>query len=982
MIENAIRQAILVLIVGIIAALCMWAWPINLGLDLKGGTQLIYEVDINLEKERGNIPRNATDSQIATIMAETVAIIDGRVNPKGITEATVLQRGTNGILIELPAMNETAAQAVERRIENLGHLEMRIVAEDSYTKNDVVFTVNDEAKRLRDWLALDDNANRKLVAEDPTKISLFHVLDKSQGGRLAGKSIEWVPHRIRQKPTNANQWARAETQPGSETPYCVSAFTPEQWNDGRIPEGLAEDKRFLIEFMPINMDESSFSGKDLDASGIRPSLDDKGRPSLLYVLKKGQADRYADWSEEYTGKRSAIILNGEVYSAPVFNGRIPGRGEIHGDFTQLEVEDLAKVLKTGSLTVHPIQQSKLVIGATLGDHSISLGIWSAIGGSIVVLMFILAYYRLAGLIAFAAIMLNIFLLFGIIAFIGGTLTLPGIAGLVLTMGMAVDANILIYERIREELGKGKELEQAVRVGFERAMVTILDANVTTFLAGLVLYNVGVGPIRGFAVTLMVGIITSLFTAFFVTRLLFHFMMDKKKLTEFKIASWFQNTTIDFLKHSKKAFVVSALLIIGGLTATFSIPSDEVLSLDFTGGASLRVVLKEKMTQPEFTKALKSDSEFAKNFPNPSVNIVGTEGAGSSNEFGIRLKLKNAQRSEIEAGKVKAAKDGTEYKAPYITSLERIFAGKLVDKAFNKVSLVQQPENPSKLYLDTQVHFSTDVKTADLQTILAKSHPEVVVTPVDAEAADKARNFQVEYDVAAGQTEELILSSLSREVEELLDANGEEIKLSNPIPDSETIGGRMVDELRNAAIGSLVVAMFLIVMFIRIRFHEYKYGIAAVCALVHDVLVTLGFVVLANHYTPLQAELSLAMIAAFLTIIGYSINDTIVIFDRVRENYTEQQRLGEKGQDRALFNRSINQTLSRTILTTFTTLFVVLVQFVVNFGEGSALEGFSFALLIGLVSGTYSTIFIASPVVLWLRKQEDSHKAAASNTQAA
>src|SRR5690606_6379920 len=275
-------------------------------------------------------------------------------------------------------------------------------------------------------------------------------------------------------------------------------------------------------------------------------------------------------------KSSAIILNGYVKSAPAFQSKITRNGIITGDFTLAEVEELVKVLRTGSLRIEPELLSQVTIGAQLGTQAIERGLWSLIAGGLLVFLFMLGYYKLAGAIACVSLLLNVFLLYAGMLFMQATITLPGLGGIVLTLGMAVDANVLIYERIREELDKGKEILQAVRAGFERAMSAILDSNITTFLVGLVLFNIGAGPVRGFAVTLMVGIVTTVFTQFFVSRLLFHWALNAKKLEGWKPNTLLRSREFDFVAKIKLCVAASTVLIIAGIGYATTVPAEKML----------------------------------------------------------------------------------------------------------------------------------------------------------------------------------------------------------------------------------------------------------------------------------------------------------------------------------------------------------------------------------------------------------------------
>lgn len=969
MIENARRQVFLVALIAALALLFTVTKDPSLGLDLSGGTQLIYDVDIDRAKQDGLVDATMSDDEI---MEQTLAIISERVDPNGTRDAVITRRGETGFLIELPDVGETEAEIIKRQIENLGRLEMRLVAIEDYRDNGVNFDLTKEKERIEKWLGEENAAGIKnsiTIAEYPDRIDRFNNLATKDGGRLETQ-LRWYPRKIHSVAGTSDRWDYSYSQDTRQRGFVVAVFTAGQYGSPPPAAVEGEEPPFLVELFPINLDAEHFTGEEMNAAGVRSGTDSNtGLPCVFYEIAAGRKGDYADWSTDNKDEKSAIILNGLVRSAPTFQGRIYGSGIITGSFTVREAEDLAKVIKTGSLRVKPDPVSSNTIGATLGERSIRLGTISIGAGAILVLLFILAYYKLAGLVAFTAIALNMFLIYGVVQFIEATITLPGIAGLVLTMGMAIDANILIYERIREEVNKGKELLQAVRSGFDRAMVTILDANITTFLAGVVLYNVGVGPVRGFAVTLMIGILTSLFTALFVTRLVFHYLMARKLLQEFKVATWFTGLRFDFVAMGKKAFAMSMIAIVAALAYSTTVPTDRVLGLDFTGGASVELRLSTPLSVSELRSKMAADSKFNAEYPDPLINTMGDVVAGKAQIYSVKLKISHEQRVQLDQELEAAKERGEQLEPPYKKQLLDNPELPLVAGAFSRVENNEDPGQPVNLAY-AEVHFESLVEVAEVRKRLeAQRGGDPNVSPIEGDDLQSS-DLWVEFPIAKNASETDITDAIAVALDGMTDTSGKPVALSNPIPSAEIIGSRMVGELRTAAIGALVLSLFLIVMYIRIRFREYKYGFGAVIALVHDVLITFGVVVFLNSTGIANAEIDLPMIAAFLTIIGYSINDTIVIFDRVRENVSENERLGDSKETFAgLLNRSINQTLSRTILTSGTTLFVVLAVFLVNRGSGSGLEGFSLALIIGILSGTYSTMFIASPVVLWLRNRE-------------
>ncbi len=973
MLENASRQFLLVLVAIIAGIACIATLDPTLGPDLKGGTQLLYNVP--KDTIEGLVQKEGASAK--DIMAQTITVMRERIDPNGTLDPLITQSGDTGILIELGEFkNPNELKRVLERIGNLGRLEMRMVAYEDYIKDNTKFTLSAERQRLETWLKVP--ANKELIDKDPKNIRRFN--DSDSGGPIARGKLHWYPREIRSNPKDRTQWDRSYTSIPSLASQTVKAFDDAQYNQGIIPEEVKalepKDQR-LIEFIAINMKERSFSGEDLDPAGVGVGMGNNGGPGVSYRMIGSLTADYAEWSAEHKDKSSAIILNGYVKSAPAFENKITRNGIITGDFTLAEVEELVKVLRTGSLRIEPELLSQVTIGAQLGSQAIQRGLWSILGGGVLVFLFMLAFYKLAGTIACVSLMLNVFLLYAGMLFMQATVTLPGLGGIVLTLGMAVDANVLIYERIREELNKGKEMLQAVRSGFERAMSAILDSNITTFLVGLVLFNVGVGPVRGFAVTLMVGIVTTVFTQFFVSRLLFHWALTNNKLEGWKPNTLFENRSLDFVGKIKACVALSAIVIVAGLAYSVTVPSEKVLSIDFTGGANLRMVTNEKLTADNVRDALSGDAAFFAEYPTTGVNTYGETGK----QFNVRLKLNAKQREAIDEGRKawreKRKEEGDKvksvYEPPYLGELRRIFAGKLVDTAFSDGLLTPHDQNEASLqYAQLNVHFADPVDLKRLQTLLGGGLSQSLIVPLTDDGqedpdATSSKDFRVEWTTQVTTKDWQLAEIISEQIKDLEDDAGNPIVLSDPFPEAQEIQGRLVNDLRNAAIGALILAWALIVFYLRIRFHEYKYGLAAVVALMHDVLVTFVIVVLFNNMGLVNAEIGLAMIACFLTIIGYSVNDTIVVFDRIRENRIENARNNVDESFRSLINRSLNQTLSRTILTTVLTLFVVIAQLVVNYNSGSDLEAFAFAMTVGMISGVYSTMYIAAPILIWMDK---------------
>lgn len=560
-----------------------------------------------------------------------------------------------------------------------------------------------------------------------------------------------------------------------------------------------------------------------------------GEPKIEFELDNEGARIFGDITREYSPRPGgpggtqyfylAIVLDGVLYSAPRILGEIPGgRGVIHGNFDIKEAYELANVL------MNPLEAPVKIIEefsvkATLGADSIASGVRATLIGTALVVGFMLVYYLLAGVVANVALLLNIFILLGVMCAVDVTLTMPGIAGIVLTAGMAVDANVLIYERIREELAAGKSLRGALAAGYNKAFWTIFDSNLTTLISAVIMMWLGSGPVQGFGVTLAIGICVSMFTALVVTRLVFDFLLQKGWITNLRMLSLIGTTRIDFMKLAVPAFVLSWTLILVGIGYGIYRGKD-VLGVDFAGGDAITFTYKELVPMSDLRTAVE------------------------------RAGVADAQIVQ------KASPGG---------GLETI---------------------------QVTVPFGEGDK---VQKIVPESFPQA--------------GFEV------------------NKVDRKGPSVGAEIQLS--------------------AVKSVLLALFGILVYVAFRY-EFSFSIGAVIAIIHDVLMTVGWFFLTDR------QLSAPMVAAILTIIGFSINDTIVIFDRIREDL----RLGIKGSFRELMNLAVNQTLSRTIITSGTVFLATAALYV--FG-GSVINDFAFTFLVGILTGTYSTIYIASAVVLWWHK---------------
>jgi SecD/SecF fusion protein len=567
--------------------------------------------------------------------------------------------------------------------------------------------------------------------------------------------------------------------------------------------------------------------------------DPMGRPEIEFTLDAEGTEIFAKVTRENQGRLLAIILDGELESEPRINDPIEnGRGVITGHFTDAQAQQLANVLENPlQAPVHIIAENS--VDPTLGSDTVASGVRSAVIGTILVAVFMICYYMFAGAVADVALILNIIILLGVMCSIGTTLTLPGIAGVVLTIGMAVDANVLIFERIREESAKGKSLRGALSAGYDRAFWTIFDSHVTTLISSVILIYMGTGPIKGFGVTLTIGVAASLFTALVVTRLIFDFLIARNVITKLPMLHLIPATMkLDFMKLAKVAFAISWTIIVIGLGyGGYRYSQGNLLGISFKGGDNVTFEFKEKLDSGKLADVLKKDAGAF----DPVIQYQRDIAGGGKETLSVT----------VETGK------GT-----------------------------------------------------NVSPVLAKAFPTAGLTPKG----------------------------------------------------SETVGPTVGKEIRETAFVASIVSLFGILVYVAFRY-EFSFAVGAVVAVIHDVLMTIGCYCLTGLFaSPGQhgREFNATMVAAVLTIIGFSINDTIVIFDRIREDL----KLGVRGSFKDLINQALNQTLSRTIITSGTVFLATMSLYL--FG-GGAINDFAFTFLVGIITGTYSSIYIASALVLWWHK---------------
>ncbi len=1058
---------------------------IKLGLDLKGGSELLYKVRVDEKEERPGITK------------EIIEVLKKRIDPQGVIEYRIQEQGRHRILIQVPGATKTETEGLKIRITRLGKLEFRLAASE------------------------DSPEYKEALEGKPVTGYYKHWLRKKKG-----------------EEGDAGKW------------YLVR-------------------------------NKTEVSGEHLS----RIYADSKGiEPVVGFEFDAIGKSKFGQITERNIGKPLAIILDGTLYSAPVIRDRIPGTGIIEGNFKQDEVNELIAIMRAGSLPADLELEMETMVGPSLGKDSIYKGLLAGAIGGIFAILFVGIYYMGVGWVANCANALNIFFTVGAMALLNATLTLPGMAGLVLMIGMGIDSNVLIFERIREEKAKGKPLRAAVKAGYEKAFSAIFDSHITTLITGVILAAVGTGPVKGFAWTLILGLIINLFTSVFVTRVIYTLCMDLGWIRNFSMFKLIGVPHVKFINYRFILIAVSGACIIGGLT-TFVLRGNKKYDIDFTGGTLVHLHLNNP-TQPGFIRTALADTGYEE----AEVQSIWsgenlTQFISTANEFGIRIKelndekvkqkltedikgslnesglfagidfveptvfnltlqrpidemalqniLKAAGYSEEDVVSLTSVNQPAKEYLVNIAGLEDMkkrpqLIGDVVDRLKNKVVSrdvkitlgdvvetlqaqdvnmqtvkpfvdveVSEPIDPialtlelnklgfgnvsvtaqskesamaqiSKLRIEGTRANLQDIKQAiketisipgvysigneairlelkestskenfvamagridSIQRIYAVNAPAqlfaIHVQPLSAgKVQEKIKedviskfkdslykekidvSFELIKDVSentginkANQEKEpnlaqfrmMLSKPLKRHViEEVLTAagypnvleegleegreyqtvrivfnpqNAETIEktiksafeIPNPLKRIVSIGSTVAGEMKSRAILGVIFSCIATIFYVWLRFGDFKFGAAAIIAVIHDILITLGAVAVADYLFG-NMKIDSSMVAAFLTVVGYSLNDTIVIFDRIREN------MGGRGNmlTPQLVNDSINQTLSRTLLTGVTTIGVLFALF---FLGGPEIHGFAFVMLVGIFVGTYSTIFVACPMLL-------------------
>jgi SecD/SecF fusion protein len=988
---------------------------IQFGLDLKGGSRFVYRLEFDEAQVQGE--------DQAQLLRQTIEILRDRIDPDGVIEPVIRAEGVDRIVIEIPGVEDLAGAAAtatlfeelpaegERALEISLALdvagtfpaaggEIAVGGETIRYSEALSYTVGTDIAPGPDGLVPDRKLGvRLLVAQDgrgyggstrashpvgtPVRlVSTNYIQNKIENlgqlsfeivatdASLTGSGTDLASERAKldtwfaanPQATNLRAFNALSSVPDAGQlagPNPWIRWAPDKKQRDEATGQIADTRTLAQRAQPLLRLENhpDYQDRDWRFDGAKlkqafPTRDQRGLPAIGFEWDSRYASAFGAFTENFSGYQMAIVLNEQIESAPSLDEPIFASGIIRSGsvpYRPEEVEEMVTVLRTGSLRVRPVLESKERVEATLGASYVKRGWISGLTGIIGVFAFMAWYYRRLGVFSIVSLLTNMFVVLGAMSFLNATLTLPGIAGLVLTIGMAVDANILIFDRIREEMDNGRNIKQATKNGFEKAMSAIIDSNLTTLITSLVLYNIGTGPVKGFAVTLSIGIVASMFGALVVTRVLMHFTLARGT-SAFPMGTWLATANYNWLGTRKAAITGSIIVLVAGLGLFgFKVATDanHIIGIDFLGGAEAQVRVEQPLTREAFEAKL--DAAGGSLARADVTSVLSSRAGDGFTEFRLVTKAAGTTTEERE-------NTGREF----VATLRE----KLAD-TLQKGPLDIDPIAPDGT-VSMRAYFKAPHPVEEISSALTSSG---VMSDVVVEAdAVRPTVYSVRGKVPAGTLE----STLALTIEGALparDSLGQNFELASAIANESVVGSTVSDELADKALLAMIISLFAIVMYIRVRFAEYSYGFAAVVALVHDVLFTLGAITVANMTGLVAIELDLTMIAAFLTIIGYSLNDTIVIFDRVRENRPRM----EGGLEKVL-NVSINQTLSRTILTTLTTFIAVGTLYFANIGTGNALESFAFTMLMGMITGTYSTIYIANPALLWLENRAEVRRA--------
>ena len=824
---------------------------------------------------RDKIGPESTDEQVVEVIraeaesaiSNSFNVLRNRIDRFGVTQPNIQKLGNSGrILVELPGVKEP--ERVRKLLQGTASLEFWA----TYDNAEVEMFLNEANSKLAELLA---DADEVVVEETKAESDLVaEELQKNQEDAVAEQAYRKMnPLFAVLQPSGAKSNACIGYSHYADTALVnkylnmpqVKALFPREFKPMwtvKASQWIPGDNIFEL----VAIKSTSRDGKaTLDGGVVTDARvqygNTGGNPEVSMSMNAEGANTWARMTKENIGKQIAIVLDGMVYSYPTVQGEIAGgSSQITGNFTLEEAEDLANVLKSGKLPAPATIIQEQVVGPSLGAESINAGLISFVIAFVLVLIYMILFYQGAGIVADIALLCNVVLLFGTLVSFGAVLTLPGIAGLVLTLGMAVDANVIIYERVKEELRAGKGLSKAIADGYSNAYSAIIDGQITTLLTGIVLYVFGSGPVQGFATTLIIGIITSVLTSIFITRIIFDDRVSKGKNVTFDnnlTRNFLQNTNVDFIGKKKIAYIVSGVLIVASLVSIFT--KGFTYGVDFTGGRTYVVRFDQPVSAEEVRAAA----------------IAEFDGAVEVKQFGGESQMKVTTQYLVENESSEA-----------------------------------DAEVESKLYNALNGFFTNELTFAEFTSTL--DNPNGIIS-------------------------------------------------------SDKVGPTIANDITRSAIIAVILALIVIFGYIAVRFHGWTWGLGGVVGLAHTALIVIGFFSIFSGVLPFSLDIDQTFIAAILTIIGYAINDTVVIFDRIRE-YKE---LHPKADFKKNVNAALNSTLSRTMNTSLTTLITMIA--IAIFG-GEVIRGLAVALIVGIVVGTYASIFIATPIMFDVTKKADAKKA--------
>ena len=854
-------------------------------------------------KDKINL-KSTNDQVIAVIKDQVKATVDNsfnvlrtRIDRFGVVQPNIQRLETNGrILIELPGVKEP--ERVRKLLQGSANLEFW----ETYNLPEIYEALVSANTVVRDQIIKKDTAVK--VAEKDT------TAEKSVVDAKAGKGVDSLITQLDKK----KETKQTDTQYKRENPLFSllqlnvqqgqliaspavgivnkrdTATVAKYLNSRQVKEVLPRDVlfRWTVKsldkkgnfFQLIAIKVTNRDGKaPLAGDAVTDARDDISQYSaysnVSMTMNPEGAKTWARLTKENIGRSIAIILDDMVYSYPNVNTEITGgRSEITGNFTPEEAKDLANVLKSGRMPAPSRIIQEDIVGPSLGQEAINQGVVSFIVAFVLIMLFMVVVYGwLPGVVVDAALLLNVFFLIGVLASFKAVLTLSGIAGIVLTLGMAVDANVLIYERIKEEIAAGKNQKQAVSDGYKHAFSAILDSNVTTLLTGLILFYFGTGPIKGFATTLIIGIITSFFTSFLVTHVVYVRMIEKNQLSNIPFTTklfknFLKDPKIDWIKIRKPGYIIAGLIALLAMTSLFTKGLEQ--GVDFTGGRNYVVRFENKVNTEDVKKLIEPS------FRGTQISVITI---GSENQVRISTNYKIADNSTAIDGEIE-----------------------------------------TKLYESLKPLIKNQSVTNEM--------------------------FIKGYMISGQGVASLIPESSHK---------------SLGIQSSQKVGPSIAKDIKNSAYLAIIFAIIGIALYILLRFKNFSFSVGALVSLAYATLFVLGFYSLFSSVMPFSMEIGLDFVAAILTVIGYDVNDTVVIFDRIRE----MVGLYPKREKRELFNEALNDTLSRTFNTSLSVILVLIVMFVLG---GETIRGFIFALLLGTSIGAFTSLFIASPLAYDIQRK--------------